>query len=528
MRTALAEVKESLGAEAVIMSNKKVTGGVEIVAAVDSEVPVRDERKEAIKTQMAQDMLSAHQSRRLIDDKVHLRRDVSKESHKKPLGSVLGNKFSNLLDRYQSQLADKNNKETSEKQADSLSALLARQQQANHNQHVNQTRQDNSSYDAASSLRSNANQNHVQRSNSSNDFRSQQQKGQEIDKLYRQKRDDLARREMKGYVRPENRFEPNPHEHRKSDDIETMRKEMSTIRSLLEHQLSGLMWQEVERKEPLRAMLIKRLEKMGISSILADQLAGYIPEDTPPNGAWSELLDLIADQVITANDNILETGGVIALLGPTGVGKTTTVAKLAARAAMDYGSEEIALVTTDTFRIGAHEQLATYGRILGCPVKLAKDADELSDILYQLRHRRLVLLDTAGMGQRDLRLSEQLDTLIKNSGSHIRSLLVLPATSQRRVLQETIDHFRRIPLSGCVLTKLDESLSLGEILSVIVENALPVTYLADGQRVPEDIRQANGRYLVNKASQLMEQNSEQQNHFWSHDVPESNAADFYD
>ncbi|OEE78261.1 flagellar biosynthesis protein FlhF [Enterovibrio norvegicus FF-162] len=541
MRTALAEVKEALGADAVIMSNKKVTGGVEIVAAVDTETPTRDVRKEAAKTQMAQSMDRAQQPRRVADDKVHLRRDISKEASRKPLGGALGSKFSSLLDRYQSQLPDNERLEEPEPEVDSLSALLARQSDV-------RRRETEAAYGAAQqSLRrpngvqgNNAQKGNAQNGNaggqgySSTTARNKQQaKGQELDRLYRQKRDDMERREPRTSARQENRLDDTRKELRKPaprqpDEMESMRKEMATIRSLLEHQLSGLMWQEVERKEPLRAMLIKRLEKMGISPVLADQLAGYIPEDTAPNEAWSELLELVADQVITSSENLLETGGVIALLGPTGVGKTTTIAKLAARAAMDFGPEEIALVTTDTFRIGAHEQLATYGRILGCPVKVAKDADTLADILYQLRHRRLILLDTAGMGQRDLRLSEQLDTLIQSSGSHIRSLLVLPATSQRRVLQETIDHFRRIPLSGCVLTKLDESLSLGELLSVTIENALPVTYLADGQRVPEDIRHASGRYLVNRASELMDQDSEQQNHFWSHDVPESNAADFYD
>lgn len=530
MRTALAEVKESLGADAVIMSNKKVTGGVEIVAAVDTEIPSRDLRKEAVKTQMAQDMGRVQQSRNLVDDKVHLRRDVSQEITRKPLGSALGSKFSSLLDRYQSQLTDKKGHVEPEQNGDSLRALLARQQQPHARQSEPLRPKQHSAYEDPRVNRPIGRANVEQQQSPT---RSQQQKGLELDRLYRQKRDDLAQRERRNSPRPEKRFDPMSQEPRKiaprqPNDIESIRKEMSSIRSLLEHQISGLMWQELERKEPLRAMLIKRLEKMGISPLLADQLAGYIPEEIPPNEAWNEILDLVADQIITSKENLLETGGVIALLGPTGVGKTTTIAKLAARAAMDFGSEEIALVTTDTFRIGAHEQLATYGRILGCPVKVAKDADELSDVLYQLRHRRLILLDTAGMGQRDLRLSEQLDALIQNSGSHIRSLLVLPATSQRRVLQETVDHFRRIPLSGCVLTKLDESLSLGEVLSVTIENALPVTYLADGQRVPEDIRQANGRYLVNRASELMEQNSEQQNHFWSVDGPEPNAADFYD
>ncbi|MBV7298562.1 flagellar biosynthesis protein FlhF [Enterovibrio paralichthyis] len=535
MRTALAEVKEALGADAVIMSNKKVTGGVEIVAAVDTEAPTRDVRKDAAKAQVAQSMDRAQQARRLAEDTVHLRRDISKEAARKPLGGALGSKFSSLLDRYQSQLPDNSRNQEPESEADSLSALLARQGDARRRQSENAygaAPQQPQRRPAPSNGHNNGNANGM-----SGFSRSQQQaKSDELSRLYRQKRDENAPRaqQQRPQQMQDDRFgglrnEPRkPAAPRQQDEIEAMRKEMATIRSLLEHQLSGLMWQEVERKEPLRAMLIKRLEKMGISPVLADQLAGYIPEDTPPNEAWSELMELVADQVITTSENLLETGGVIALLGPTGVGKTTTIAKLAARAAMDFGPEEVALVTTDTFRIGAHEQLATYGRILGCPVKVAKDADTLADILYQLRHRRLILLDTAGMGQRDLRLSEQLDTLIQSSGSHIRSLLVLPATSQRRVLQETIDHFRRIPLSGCVLTKLDESLSLGELLSVTIENALPVTYLADGQRVPEDIRQASGRYLVNKASELMDQDSEQQNHFWSHDVPESNAADFYD
>lgn len=200
-----------------------------------------------------------------------------------------------------------------------------------------------------------------------------------------------------------------------------------------------------------------------------------------------------------------------------GVGKTTTVAKLAARAAMEYGSDNVALVTTDTYRIGAHEQLSIYGRIMGCPVRVAKDSNELADVIYQLRNRRLILVDTAGMGQRDVRLSEQLDTLMQESGETIHSYLVLPATAQRKVLQETIEHFRRIPLSGCIMTKLDECLSLGEFVSVVVQNALPVAYIANGQRVPEDIVIAQPKYMVAKANELLEKSTEDEPHYWTSD-----------
>ncbi|ATF09189.1 flagellar biosynthesis protein FlhF [Candidatus Enterovibrio altilux] len=538
MRTALTEVKEALGVDAVIMSNKKVTGGVEIVAAVDTETPVRDVRKEATRTQIAQGMgRGAQQTNHFADDRVHARRDISKKTSRKPLKSELSSKFSNLLDRYQSQLPGDYHRNEPVPKMDSLTALLVRQNEARHRQNESmngaQLARLSKGNNGLSSYYDSQQRYGIAQGLNNSSSAKQPAKKQKLDCLYRQKHNEANRRNSSGGERCENncdntRIESHKDVNHQPDEMEAIRKEMATIRSLLEHQLSGLMWQEVERKEPLRAMLIKRLGKMGISPVLADQLAGYIPEDTPPNEAWPELLGLVADQVITSDENLLETGGVIALLGPTGVGKTTTIAKLASRAAMDCGPEDIALVTTDTFRIGAHEQLATYGKILRCPVKVAKDATTLADVLYQLRHRRLILLDTAGMSQRDLRLSEQLDSLIQSRGSHIRSLLVLPATSQRCVLQETIDHFRRIPLLGCVLTKLDESLSLGELLSVTIENALPVAYLADGQRVPEDIHQVSSRYLVNKASELMAQGSEQQNNFWSHDVPESNAADFYD
>jgi flagellar biosynthetic protein FlhF len=502
MRAALSQVKEELGADAVIMSNKKVTGGVEIVAAVDADTePMAEKPAPKAQQQSANAYSQAH--RQLADDQVQLRQRQQSHSRQSE-HSKRPPRFSAMLDEYREQ----SQPTEPETEVDSLTALLQRQQK--------QSGQGSRAQSSTDARQSALGRGYEPRRQLKSNGRSGWQ--------------DASPASRSSPAKPQldpSRFEGRQ-SHASDKEIDAMRQEMASIRSLLEHQLSGLMWQEVERREPLRAMLIKRLERMGLSSELADQLACYIPEETPPNEAWQALLDLVADQVITVDENMLETGGVIALLGPTGVGKTTTIAKLAARAAMEFGSEDIALVTTDTFRIGAHEQLATYGRILGCPVKVAKDADELADILYQLRHRRLILLDTAGMGQRDLRLSEQLDTLMQNSGSHIRSLLVLPATSQRRVLQETIEHFRRIPLSGCVLTKLDESLSLGELLCVTIENALPVAYLADGQRVPEDIRQATGQFLVVKASEMLESGTDQHNHFWSSDVPESNGADFYD
>ena len=524
MRTALSEVKEELGPDAVIMSNKKVSGGVEIVAAVDVETS-----QPAVKTNhVARDELEqglGQARRKLADDKVNVSPSISKQ-------------FASVLQNYASATEGTDNMAS----VDSLTTLL--QRQSKHQQQPQANSSSDLSRDQVRQHYYHSDSHEQQRQHASTDRQrlSPQLKPARRydDPAHNLNVGDYARPSSKHYERETTvsrndarkpRLDPSRYEAkgmRKEDDLDAMRADIVSIRRLLEHQLSGLMWQEVERQEPMRAMMIKRLEKMGLSDQLADQLACYIPEDLPTNEAWPALLDLLADQLITTNDCILEAGGVVALLGPTGVGKTTTVAKLAARAAMEFGPQQIALVTTDNYRIGAHEQLATYGRILGCPVRVAKDAQELADILHQLRHRRLVLLDTAGMGQRDIRLSEQLDTLMQNSGAKIRSYLVMPATSQRRVLQETLEHFRRIPLSGCVLTKLDESLSLGEIIGVAIQNALPIAYLADGQRVPEDLKVATGNYLVSRANELLELELSQQSHLWSSDSSDNISADFYD
>ena len=526
MRTALSEVKEELGPDAVIMSNKKVAGGVEIVAAVDTDAnPSIAKINHAARNELEQGLGQAR--RKLVEDKVNVSPSVSKQ-------------FSSVLQNYTAAT------DTHENMApvDSLTALLQRQSKHQNQHHQkddrnrDQTRQHYSHRDSHEQPRQQHSTDHQHLSSRAKPAHRYDDHTQDLNvgdysrpssKHY--EREVMLGRKDNGSSPHKPRLDPSRYEAksaRKEDELEVMRAEIVSIRRLLEHQLSGLMWQEVERQEPMRAMMIKRLEKMGLSDQLADQLACYIPEDLPTNEAWPALLDLLADQLITTDDCILETGGVVALLGPTGVGKTTTVAKLAARAAMEFGPNQIALVTTDNYRIGAHEQLATYGRIMGCPVRVAKDAQELADILHQLRHRRLVLLDTAGMGQRDIRLSEQLDTLMQNSGAKIRSYLVMPATSQRRVLEETIEHFRRIPLSGCVLTKLDEALSLGEIICVAIQNALPIAYLADGQRVPEDLKVATGNYLVSRANELLELELSQQSHIWSSDSSDNNAADFYD
>ncbi|ADT69156.1 Flagellar biosynthesis regulator FlhF [Pseudoalteromonas issachenkonii] len=462
MRTALKEVKEELGVDAVIMSNKKLANGVEIVAAVDydkaaTKPPEQPQSQPAARASFAHTEQSSH----------NFVKPEPQRAQPKPQAKV----------------------------ADSLQALLERQSPRPRSAEL-ASMFSHSGIDTSGHYQE---QEPVQ-SRPKNMF----EREQSAPVRPRTQADSLGFDDLdSGFDDLDSPSAPRQQTmHKESSDISTMREEMNAIRQLLEHQVSGLMQQDMARRDPTRACMIDRLVGMGIEKNVAEQMACFVPDDVSRQQGWKALLNMVEDQMQTTNNEILRQGGVFALVGPTGVGKTTTVAKLAALGAQKYGADKVALITTDTYRIGAYEQLATYGRIIGCGVKQVKDANELAEVLYHLRNKRLVLIDTAGMSQRDLRLTEQLNTLMRNQRVDIRSYLVLSATAQINVLQETVRHFKKVQLSGCIFTKLDESLSLGEIISIAIQNRLPIGYLTNGQRVPEDIRVANAEKLVKKAEQL--------------------------
>jgi flagellar biosynthesis protein FlhF len=276
-----------------------------------------------------------------------------------------------------------------------------------------------------------------------------------------------------------------------------MGRELKQIRRVIDTHLSESDWVSGARSNPARIELLKRLRNIGLSTELSLSTVNCLDEGDDSNSGWLQAQQRLANQLSIADDSLLEQGGVVALVGPTGVGKTTTIAKLAARYRLKYGSRQVALVTTDNYRIGAFEQLSTYGRILDVPVRAASTAEELDNVLNSFIDRKLVLIDTAGVGQRDDRLAQQF-ALFRESEAAIQSYLVLSAATQTRGLDEAIKTFQCFNPQSCILTKTDEAFSLGAAVSSLIKSQLPLSWITDGQQVPEDLHIASPNRLLNE------------------------------
>lgn len=493
MRSALTQIKDELGADAVIMSNKRVPEGVELMAAVDNNVEIKATQPAMQNSPKINSTAQATNSfdRSIDNDVVNIRQN-------NPLTSP--------------SVSHNSTAEDTRLPSDSLAALLSRQVQqapANIGQGINQAQHDKI-VQAAAKLNNPSNSAQVSTPTPSSNI--EQQFKSFTDRLEQNSQEQGDEQSSDSYQQPVMNQAQSlvsdglPPQNVNNADLEKMKHEMSSIRELLEHQISGLMWQDMAQKDPARAMLVNRLMSLGMSEQVSDQIAGYIPAQKNDQDTWLLAKKFISQQINTTNNDIIHRGGVVSLVGPTGVGKTTTVAKLAARFAQIHGADQVVMISTDNYRIAGFEQLATYGRIIGCDVKLAGDAKTLDTLLQQFSKKKLILIDTAGMGQRDMRLAKHLTTLVSNARVRIRNYLVLAANTQQRVMQENVDRFKKVPLAGCIYTKLDESLSIGEIISTSIQNGLAIGYLTDGQRVPEDIKVANAEKLVTLADKMSAKN----------------------
>jgi flagellar biosynthesis protein FlhF len=271
-----------------------------------------------------------------------------------------------------------------------------------------------------------------------------------------------------------------------------MRREMQEMRRLLETGMAGMTWSDKRLREPLKAQVLEQLTAMDIAPDVAMAIAEQTPRRTSLQNPANIPLALLIKHLPIDSDHTCVSGGITALVGPTGAGKTTTIAKLAARWCLVHKPSDLALVSTDAYRIGAREQLMTYARILDVPMYTANSGKELARLLMRLSAKKLVLIDTAGMGPRDVRLSEQLAAL-KLGAAKAKVLLALPAHGEGRALEEIVRAFSRASPQACILTKVDEAASLGGVLSAAIRHKLKIAYLCNGQRVPEDMHAAEPR-----------------------------------
>lgn len=477
MRTAIKKVREELGADAVILANRKVSEGVEIVAALDY-----DEEKIYERCESETKSEKHHQSETSFN-----RTETSPKPHSTRLA---GSEYAQMArDALAESQRDRPSEPDSFTDSNATKVKLSRQSQASSLMAHFQTEEAAAPADQYSQLPPQHPPSRTEEHRSTK---------------YDPNADYFREPEPARYA-----GQPGARPVRQEALIDDLQHEVSSLRGLMENQLAVLEWDGISRRHPVRVSLLNRLADMGLGMDLAVDIANKVSESQDIDRAWRLALEELSQQIPVMDDEILSQGGVIALVGSTGVGKTTTVAKLAARFAMMHGQRNVAIVTTDNYRIGAHEQLLHYARILGVPMHTADNHEELGRVLVGLMDRKLVLVDTAGMSQRDLRLSEQF-TMLRGSSPMIKSYLVMSASTDLNSLDETVKAFSRVDLTGCIITKLDEATSIGASVTAAIRNNLPVAYIGVGQRVPEDLQPARAHRLISRALSKGQNNEDEE------------------
>lgn len=480
MRQAMQRVREEIGADAVIVSNHRVAGGVEVVAAHEHEY---EAAQEEFKRKRAVEKRKQTEARRLAEEgKVHsnLAEELRKAQARIATAQVGGESS-----RDKNRQLDNDDAELS----DILDTLKQRQRgRAQHAvRNFDQGRE-------AAKLKSGVDSALLKK-------REQPDEGMHSGRMA-QPQLDPSRFESA----PLGASEPQGIENEQKV-ISSMQEEIESLKAVLKQQkatpetVPEQVVQSVSQQgasESISGRVERRLERIGLGMQLSRQLTNGLAEQAELDDAWRSTLTRLSDVIPVSGEDFIERGGMIAFVGPTGVGKTTTIGKLAARYVLKHGSSSVALVTTDSYRIAAHEQLLTFGRILDVPVRVVDENNPLEEVLNSLRSKRLVLIDTAGMNAHEPHTQAQL-SMLQDVPLRLKKLLVVSCSSQRHVIESAYQTYSSLGLNGCVLSKLDESGNLGEAIDLIVENGLPVTYVTDGQRVPDDIDVAHKRDLVSRA-----------------------------
>ncbi|HEY2591788.1 MAG TPA: flagellar biosynthesis protein FlhF [Steroidobacteraceae bacterium] len=308
-------------------------------------------------------------------------------------------------------------------------------------------------------------------------------------------------RTVQATVEPLFADEPQETAEAHSPNVLAMQTELKTLRHVLETQLARLAWSDLARRSPIQTEMLRELTAVGIAAESAAEIVASVPASAELTQTRRLTIAAIAQRLIVTGDRWLHEGGHIALVGPTGAGKSTTLAKLAVRWVLNHGPRDLALVAADTQRFGAHSELQALGQLLGAPVHVLAHPAELPELIARLSRCRCVLIDTAGVSPRDGQLASRLAAL-STAGSAIEVALVVAASTQAGALADTVARFAPVNPTSCVLTKVDEAASLGGALSMLMRTRLPISYVSEGQRVPEDLRPARALELVSSAVQL--------------------------
>ena len=488
MREALAQVKQEQGPDAVILGNKKVPGGVEILSAIDFDhqsvdaysgvpatsisIPSVPIQKETVKT-AEPSLNSAGLDIKTVPDFLF---DQINEDRKEP---VLGMQRVKQASVVKPVKVKKNN-------VPAMPVVKKRQ-----NPHLKKAAPVAEVKQAETSIR------------------------RKMLPVEEEARIRLAEKELQQDIRYRQMVE-SPQQTSQSASgydhqpvIDEVKDELKNLRDLMQSQLSVLDWDRYSDLHPVRTVLLNLMTELGLGADICEMIfkqIGKMSDD--PHKVWQQALGTLAKAIPISTTDILSNGGRIALVGSTGVGKTTTIAKLAARFSHTHGKHSVAMITTDNFRIGAQEQLQHFARMLEIPLLTANSSEELTDRLKMLADKTLVLIDTAGMSQADVRLSEQFHEL-QHGSPEIKPYLVMSANTQLAALNETIKNFSKVKLAGGIVTKMDESASLGGIITAAIRHKLPLSYCGTGQRVPEDLQQAKNHRLVSRAVSLMQKYGEQ-------------------
>jgi flagellar biosynthesis protein FlhF len=461
MRTALRQVRDAQGPDAVILSSRRIPGGVEVVAAVDYD------GEDAATGQLASQATGV--------------------SRNGSFGSV----SNALVDTYG---VDRPGTGQSPSVRD-----------VSYGSPVRQAQHDPALFGGRAPTRNTVEKD---RSQSSRDYAGERarQTSSAPANDYASERAELSQQFASTAARGQSAAQATPARDEELPDLDLIgansdvNAELRTLRRMLETQLATLAWNDLSRRSPIQTELLKQLTQLGLAQELATDIVTQMPTRLELDEANRFALAMLSRKIETTGERWMD-GGVLALVGATGVGKTTLIAKLAARWVLRHGPRDIALISTDSVRIGAQEQIQTFGRLLGVPAYAIDGPGELAALLEELEGKRLVLIDTAGLSPRDPRVEAEL-TMLANASQRLETALVLSAAAQAGAIEEAVTRFAAARPTSCVLTKLDEATSLGGALSTVIRARLPVTYISEGQRVPEDLTPARAHQLIARAVEL--------------------------